>query len=96
MYNLTSFMQSETMSDVALAANELTNFRLFGFFIVAVFLVLLLALKRYDFDDAIITSSFICFLLSGFLAMAEIVNFLFPLFFIMVLSLMLFVKWMTK
>lgn len=96
MYNLTNLMESETMSDIALASNELTNGRLFGFFIVAIFLVLLLALKRYDFEDALITSSFICFILSAFLAVAEIVNFLIPLFFIILLAFMLFVKWMTK
>lgn len=81
-YNLTDLYAASTSSDIVLFANSTVDGLLFGFFIVAIFFIMLYALKNWEFDVALLTASFSCFILSGIAAFGGFVNVIFPLFFL--------------
>lgn len=81
-YNMTQLQMADTFYGIAKYANDSTNGVLFGLMIIAIFFVLIMLLKRYDFDDAFLVSSFISFILSIFLVYAKLLNFMVPLVFL--------------
>lgn len=87
VYNVSELYNATTISDVVMYANTATSGVLFGFFIVAIFIVMMFVLKKYDFEDALVTSSFSCFLLSGILAYGGIINIIYPLAFLALTAL---------
>jgi len=86
MYNLTQLQQSDTVYKLWVYANMSTGEILMGMLMIAVFFIMLMILKRWDFTDALMTSSFICFILSAILAYAKLLNFLFVIGFLAVLA----------
>jgi hypothetical protein len=71
LYNLTPFTNASSIGDVVISANTLsggtlTGPWLFGGMSFIIFIVLLVGLKRYEFKDALMASSFASFVLSGF------------------------------
>ena len=81
-YNLTALTDATTVSSMAVVANNIVDQILFGIFMLAIFFVMLMALKRYDFDNALLSSSFVCFILSMLLLFGGLINFMFPLLFL--------------
>jgi hypothetical protein len=87
MYNLTNLTTSSTISDMVSFANEVTGGLMIGLFLFAIFAVLLLALKSYDFDISLFISSTICFILSLLLLYTGMLNFMIVLFFLVAMAL---------
>lgn len=86
LYNISQLTDAGNVGELVLAANaEGTGGVLFGFFMVALFVIMLLSLKRYSFLDTLVVSSFVCFLISGFLVFGGMLNFLFMAGFLILL-----------
>ena len=81
-YNTTILQQSEGLYDVFVYANDSAAGLFVMLFMLAIFFVLLAALKRYTFARALLASSFVCFILSTMLVYIKLLNFLFPLGFL--------------
>lgn len=69
-YNMTQLQNSYTISALFNYANNSTDGVLAIGLMIGIFFILLLILKRFEFIQAIVTSSFLCFILSGILAYA--------------------------
>jgi len=82
VYNLTGLYNADTISDIVVYSNNSTSGTLFGFFIIAIFIVMMFVLKKYDTVKALATSSFSCLLLSSILAYGGYLNIIFPLAFL--------------
>lgn len=79
MYNLTNLTTSPTVATVFMAANSFTNNTLFSFLSIAVFFVLLMSLKKWEFSSALLTAGWVSFVLSAILAYGGWINIIFPL-----------------
>jgi hypothetical protein len=86
-YNLTLLQEAETIYKVFVYADNASGNIMVGLFMIAIFFVFLMALKRYSFTNALLASSFVSFILSLFLTYANLLNFMFPLFFLITASL---------
>ena len=86
MYNLTQLQQSDTVYKLWLYANMSTGEILMGMLMVVAFFIIMMVLSGWDFTDRLLTSSFICFILSAILAYAKLLNFLFVIGFLAVLA----------
>jgi uncharacterized membrane protein YfcA len=64
-YNLTALGDSVGMGGIVGTANDYSGGVLVGITMIALFVIMLLALKKWDFDKAIAASSFSCFFLSS-------------------------------
>jgi hypothetical protein len=64
MYNMTNLTASTNAFDVAKFANEVTGGLFFTLTILALFIILLLILKKWSFEVALMSSTFICTVLS--------------------------------
>ena len=73
--------------DIAKFANEASGGILFNGFILIVFFIMLLVLKKYDFDRALLASSWLAFIISVIGWSIGLVNVLTPLFFIFITAL---------
>lgn len=96
LYNLTNLTSATQVSDVALFANSASNGILFGFGLIGVYIILLIALMRFDFDSNLLASSFVMFVLSSVLAFGEFVSMMFPLGFLLILALTGLFVYMTR
>lgn len=96
LYNLTQLQASETFADLLVYANVSSNEVLINFMMVAVFLIVLMVLRRYDFIDVLLADSFGCMIISGFLAYGGFINIIVPLAFLMILVLSGFYVYMTR
>ena len=81
-YNLTKMADSTSVVNFVSTVNQYSGGTIFHIFIVGIFVIILLALSRFGFDNAFATASFICFVLSAFLALAKLVEIYFPLVFL--------------
>jgi len=95
-YNLSALAESETVLDVVTVANNATGQILMGLFLVAVFFIMMMILSKNGFDNALVISSFACFILSLFLRFANMINFLFVIFFLAITAFMLFYMVVVK
>lgn len=81
-YNLTQLQASEKVSELFIYANDSTGGVLMTGLMIAIFFVLLMVLKRYEFTHAVVTASFLCFILSslaaytGFMSLYAVLLFL--------------------
>lgn len=96
MYNLTNLTSATNIGQVAVYANNASDGVLFGFLSIAMFIIMLLALKRYEFDDSLLTASFLSFLLAGIAAYAGLLNIIFPLGYLIILALTGMYVWIVK
>jgi len=96
LYNITSLTESLNFGELALWANAASDGVLFGFFTIAIFFVVVLALKRYDFADGLLVGAFVSFVISGILTYGGFLNIIFPLCFLIIVALSGFYVWMTK
>jgi len=81
-YNITQLQASTTIIKLVVYANDAVDGLLLGLFIIAIFFVLLMVMKKYEFDFVLFTSSWISFVLSSILVYAKLLNFIFPLSFL--------------
>jgi len=95
-YNITGFTNAETVADIVVFANESTGNILFGLFILALFFIMLMTMRKYEFTDTLLTSSFVCFVLSAILSYGGFLNILFPIGFLAILSFTTLYVWMNR
>ena len=86
-YNITGLTTAETVGDIVVYANTSIGGFLFGLFILALFFIMLMVMRRYEFTDTLIASSFSCFIISTILSYGGFLNILFPIGFLTIMSL---------
>ena len=79
MWNLTNLTTDPTVSTVFEAANSFANNSLFGFLSLALFFILLMSLKKWEFSSALLAAGWVSFVLSMILAYGGWLNIIFPL-----------------
>lgn len=86
--NLSNLTGATTFYDLSLFVAQETQNVFFLLFIILLFIVLVLALKRYDTMDGIWVSSLICFVLSLLLAYMKLLAMIvvFPFLFIFIIT----------
>ena len=84
------------MGRLALFANDASNGVLFGFFVIGLFFLILLAFRNSDFEDSLLVASFICFVVSAVATYGGYLNIIFSLAFLLLLALTGFFVWTTK
>lgn len=87
MYNLTNLTGATDFSSVVSFSNEVTGGSFVSMFMIAIFFVSVLVLKKWEFIHALMASSFGCMILSIFLVYGGYLNFMFPLAFLIILAL---------
>lgn len=95
-YNLTDLYDSTRVVDLFTFSNTVTDGLLIGIFLVAVFFIMMLSLRRYDFNNTLLVSSFVCFILSVFFGYAGLLNFLFIIGFLVILAFSGFYAFVTR
>jgi|19_taG_2_1085344.scaffolds.fasta_scaffold221260_1 uncharacterized membrane protein len=96
-YNLTDLQDSETVTDLFIYANDSVTGLLGGMFMLAVFFVLLgLMMKKNDFDSALLSCSFISFVLGMLLSYAGLLTLIFPLGFLALTAFTAFYMFVVK
>lgn len=83
-YNLTNLTTAENLSDVAGFANGAAQGHLFGMALLAAFFIMLMALKKWEMEGALIVSSWTAFIFGVILAYGGWVNIIYPLGFLVV------------
>lgn len=69
--NITALSQSDGVSGLVCVANSATEGILIGGFIIATFFIMLMVLKKWDFEKGFLVSSWSAFLLSAIAAFAS-------------------------
>ena len=95
-YNLTLLQKSITVSDLVSFANTSTGGILSGLFVVIVFFILMITLKRASFVDTLAASSFIIFILSIFMLLGGFISFFYVLAFLLLTGFSIFYMVMVK
>lgn len=96
MYNMTELSNVETFSGIVTYANNSTGGLMVGMFLLAFFFIMLMALKKWDFTNALLTSSFIAFIVGAVLSYADILNLLFPLGFLAITAFSAMFVYVTR
>jgi len=97
LYNLTNLTNGSGMGDVALFANNASDGILYGLGIIAIFFIIFMALKKSsDFAEALITSSFLCFIISGILVYGGFLNIIYVLVFLILTAFSALFMWSQK
>ena len=73
-----------------------TNGMFFQLLLVIMFVVMLMALIRTGFQSAVMTSAFLCWILSIYLVYLGYVNFIYSIVFLVIAIMMLFYMYVTK
>lgn len=81
-YNLTGLQTSTNLYDLFSYANTSTDGTLIITLILSIFFIMLFVLKKWEFQDALISSSFVTFILAALLSYAKLLNIIFPLAFL--------------
>jgi len=81
-YNTTLLQGKEGITGMIQFANYATGDMFIGIVVISIYIILLLALKKFDFVQALISSSFVMFMISIFLTYAGVLNILFPIMFL--------------
>ena len=95
-YNLTKLQEANTIPEFIGVVNSYANDSLVGFFLIGIFFTLLMIMKRYEFDNSLMVSSFLCFMFSLFLKYLGWINFKFVLVFLIVMALSMFYSFLLK
>ena len=95
-YNLTELSDVTGIYDLVVFANNSTSELLMGLFVMAIFVIALFVLKQYEFDFALLSSSFGAFVISSMLAFIGLLNILYPLAFLAILAFTAFYVFVIK
>jgi len=82
MYNLTGLTGANGIGDLLTFTNTVSGGMFVGMLLVAIFAIMVLALRRYGLDNAFLSSSWVCFLLSLLLRSANLLDIKFMLGFL--------------
>ena len=74
-YNVSLLSSVGTIRELFVVSNTYSNDIFTNLMMFGIFLIMLMALKRFSFQYAFFASSFACFVLSLFLMYAELLNF---------------------
>ncbi len=96
--NLTGLQNATTVVDLVNFANQQTDNLIGGFFIIAIFFVITVALVRkgYDFLQTVSVASFVCLVLSVFGRYMGFVSVYFVLFLIVMLAVFVSILFLRK
>jgi len=83
-YNLTNLAGSGSVYELIVFSNTASTGLLMTMFVLAFFFITLLALKKYEFDSALLVSSWLSFLVSALLVYAELIAMMWALLFLIV------------
>lgn len=87
MYNLTQMQGDVNLYNLIVYGNDASQGMLVGGLMIAIFFIILFRLvTNNEFSKALLATSFISFILSGILALGELVGMIFPLFFLALLA----------
>jgi len=81
-YNVSALQNASTVLDIVQYANDTTDMLLFNLFMIVIFIVLLMVLKKYDFEDTLLVASFFCFVISLLFRYAKLISFAYPIAFL--------------
>jgi len=95
-YNLSLLTNSSSISGIVSTANSYTGGLLVGLLVLSVFFIMLLALKKWEFDDALLSSSFVSFIISAILVAAGMLNLLWTLGFLALTAFTAFYMYVVK
>ena len=95
-YNMTDLAASDTFYKIVNFANDSSGGILVGLFMLSFFFIMLMVLKRYDFDGALLVSSWICFIISMLLTYAGLLNLVFTLLFLVIAAFTAFYMTVLK
>lgn len=84
MYNMTALGQVGSIYELVVYANNSADQILLVLFVMAVFFIMLMVLKKWDFDSALLVSSFVCFVISIMLVYAELIALIWALVFLII------------
>jgi hypothetical protein len=87
LYNMTDLQNADTFQKLFVVANDATGQILVGMFLIVIFILLTLILKRSSFKEGLLASSFVCFILSIFLRFANLISFEFVIGFLLIMAL---------
>ena len=73
-YNMTELAASNNIYDIVKFANTASGSVLFNFFIVAVFVIIVISLKKYEFKKGFAVASYVCFAISLLFAVSGLVS----------------------
>jgi len=96
VYNLTLLKETDTVSEIAIYANNATDGILFGLFMIIIFFTMLLIFKKWEFDEALLSSGFSSFILSAILAYGGFINLIYPLAFLAITAFTAFYVFVVK
>ena len=95
-YNLTELANADSIYKLVVFSNNASAGALIALFMLAIFFVLLMALKKYDFDAALLTSSFICFIISVLFVYAQLLALVWALLFMAIAAFTAFFMFLFK
>lgn len=96
LYNLTLLKDADLVSDIFTYANDASNGTLFGIFTIVIFFTMLLIFKKWEFDEALLSSSFLSFVLSAILAYGGFVGIIYPLAYLAITAFTTFYVFVVK
>lgn len=85
-YNTTQLQAADTIFKLVVYGNDSTSGLLMALFLLAAFFIMLMALKRYEFGKALMTSSAITFVVSLFLVYAGLIGTIWALVFFILMA----------
>ena len=94
LYNTTLLEQSTTLGDIVTVANNASSGLdggvqvLLPLFLIALWVIMIMILRKYELKSAILSTSFVMMIISLFLWQAQLVMFIMVLFFAFVFSAM--------
>ena len=86
MYNLSALNNVTGFGDMVGVANNFTEGWLIQLFLIAIFVIIILAIPSEDFEIKIAISCFICFFISVMLTYVGWVYYLYPMGFLLILG----------
>lgn len=81
-YNITALQNSDSLIELTSYANTVAENALMGMFMLAIFFVMVMVLKKWEIEKAVVVSSILCFVLSCILVYADLLSFIFPIAFL--------------
>ena len=97
LYNTSAMQNATTIGEIFVLANTATTGLFFGLSTVALFFIILFyGLVRNEFDNVLMIDSFICFVISAFLAYGGFISIIFPLAYLIMLAFSALLVWMLK
>lgn len=97
LYNLSLLTEAANVGGVATAANTYSDGILFGMGSLVFFFIMMLALKRSnEFDEALLVSCLISFIISSIMVFGDFVNIIFPLAYLILTAFTALYMWAVK